>query len=84
MEATVIAVPPGRVVVAPGGYQPSIDVTLTFVAIRFCLDARVVVLAGIGCTIAQDETTSVVFGMPKTAMVGKKNGMPGRQAHTVL
>jgi hypothetical protein len=45
-----------------------------------------------GCTIAQDETTSVVSGMPKAAIcvevaaiVGKKkNGMPGRQEHTVL
>jgi two-component system chemotaxis response regulator CheB len=103
------------------GYQPSIDVTMSSVAKRFGPDVCGVLCTGIGrdgargihdikdaggFTIAQDETTSIVFGMPKAAiatgkvdfvlpdsaicveiaeMVGKKkNGMPGRQEHTVL
>jgi two-component system chemotaxis response regulator CheB len=69
------------------GYQPSVDVTMHSVSQRFCPDACGVLLTGIGrdgangiedirdgggFTIAQDEATSTVFGMPKAAIATGK------------
>jgi two-component system, chemotaxis family, protein-glutamate methylesterase/glutaminase len=65
------------------GHCPSVDVTMSSVSRRFSPAVCGVVLTGIGrdgahgieeikaaggCTIAQDEATSVVFGMPKAAI----------------
>jgi two-component system, chemotaxis family, protein-glutamate methylesterase/glutaminase len=65
------------------GYRPSVDVTMSSVARRFCPEVCGVLLTGIGrdgaqgirdvkagggFTIAQDEASSVVFGMPKAAI----------------
>jgi two-component system chemotaxis response regulator CheB len=100
-------VEPGRVFVAPGGfqctvygntfhiwkgeqvngYQPSVDVTMSAVSRRFCGDVCGVILTGIGrdgargiedirdgggFTMAQDEATCAVFGMPKAAIATGK------------
>jgi two-component system, chemotaxis family, protein-glutamate methylesterase/glutaminase len=69
------------------GHQPSIDVAMIAAARRFCPDVCGVLLTGIGrdgaqgiveirngggLTIAQDEETSVVFGMPKAAIESGK------------
>jgi two-component system, chemotaxis family, protein-glutamate methylesterase/glutaminase len=69
------------------GHQPSIDVTMSSVARRFCPDVCGVILTGIGrdgaagmtdirdaggFTLAQDEETSVVFGMPRAAIATGK------------
>ena len=69
------------------GYMPSIDVTMESVARRFGPDVCGVLLTGIGrdgaegikaireaggCTIAQDESTSIAFGMPKAAIATGK------------
>jgi two-component system chemotaxis response regulator CheB len=65
------------------GHRPSVDVTMSSIARRFCPEVCGVILTGIGkdgargmaeikagggFTIAQDEATSVVFGMPKAAI----------------
>jgi two-component system chemotaxis response regulator CheB len=65
------------------GHRPSVDVTMSSVARRFSPDVCGVLLTGIGSdgargmqdikecggfTIAQDEETSVVFGMPRAAI----------------
>ncbi|HWV38470.1 MAG TPA: chemotaxis response regulator protein-glutamate methylesterase [Vulgatibacter sp.] len=65
-----------------GGYRPSVDVLLRSVALAAGRNAVGVVLTGMGAdgargllemrsagaaTIAQDEATSVVYGMPKVA-----------------
>jgi two-component system, chemotaxis family, protein-glutamate methylesterase/glutaminase len=65
------------------GHRPSVDVTMSSIARRFCPEVCGVLLTGIGkdgargmaeikagggFTIAQDEATSVVFGMPKAAI----------------
>ena len=69
------------------GYRPSADVTMRSVSRRFCPDVCGVLLTGIGrdgargiedvkdsggFTIAQDEATSTVFGMPKAAIATGK------------
>jgi two-component system, chemotaxis family, protein-glutamate methylesterase/glutaminase len=69
------------------GHQPSIDVAMSSVARRFCPDVCGVLLTGIGrdgaagieeirdaggLTVAQDEETSVVFGMPRAAIATGK------------
>jgi two-component system chemotaxis response regulator CheB len=65
------------------GHQPSVDVAMRSIARRFCPAVCGVLLTGIGrdgaagmaeirdaggFTVAQDEETSVVFGMPKAAI----------------
>lgn len=69
------------------GHRPSIDVTFSSVAGRFGPDACGILLTGLGKdgargmaaikdsgghTVAQDERTSVVFGMPKAAILTGK------------
>jgi two-component system, chemotaxis family, protein-glutamate methylesterase/glutaminase len=69
------------------GHQPSIDVAMSSVARRFAPDVCGVLLTGMGrdgaagiaeirdaggFTVAQDEETSVVFGMPRAAIATGK------------
>jgi two-component system chemotaxis response regulator CheB len=69
------------------GYRPSVDVTMQSVSRRFCPGVCGVLLTGIGrdgargieeikdaggFTVAQDEATSTVFGMPKAAIATGK------------
>jgi two-component system chemotaxis response regulator CheB len=76
-----------RAAAAAGGSLPSIDVTMQSVARRFGPDVCGVLLSGMGrdgahgisairdsggCTVVQDESTSVVFGMPKAALATGK------------
>jgi len=66
-----------------GGHRPSISVTFQSMALRFGAHVTAVLLTGMGrdgvdglltikqmggMTIAQDESSSVVFGMPKVAI----------------
>ncbi len=66
-----------------GGHLPSISVTLQSLALHFGGQATGVLLTGMGCdgvdglqsikqvggmTIAQDEASSIIFGMPKAAI----------------
>lgn len=66
-----------------GGHRPAISITLQSLALRFGSHAAGVLLTGMGCdgvdglksirqaggmTIAQDEASSIVFGMPKAAI----------------
>jgi len=69
------------------GYRPSVDVTMQSVSRRFAPEVCGVLLTGIGrdgahgmeeikdaggFTVAQDEATSTVFGMPKAAIATGK------------
>jgi two-component system chemotaxis response regulator CheB len=69
------------------GHRPSVDVAMSSIALRYGEEACGVLLTGIGqdgargmadikdrggLTLAQDESTSVVFGMPKAAIATGK------------
>lgn len=77
-----VALEKGNKPVPPGGFRPSVDVVMTSAAEVAGSRVMGVLLTGMGrdgakgmlaikissgCTIAQDETTSVVYGMPKAA-----------------
>lgn len=74
---------PGKGPVPPGGFRPSVDVVMKSAAEVFGSQAMGVLLTGMGkdgaqgmlairqkngYTVAEDQSTSVVFGMPKAAI----------------
>ncbi len=77
-----VALEKGSKPVPPGGFRPSVDIVMTSAAEVAGSRSMGVLLTGMGrdgakgmlaikkrngCTIAQDEATSVVYGMPKAA-----------------
>ena len=81
---------PGQKPVSPGGFRPSVDIVMKSAAETFNNQVMGVLLTGMGRdgaqgmlaiknkngpTLAQDESTCVVFGMPKAAI---QNGGAGK------